>query len=153
MTVSPGMASPSSWLLVAVSLAEYLQGLVDKKDMTGLVPKAAMMSVQRFFEYVLHGIAFDRRQPCRSDIPVMAGISNFTIATGVFFKIGLSTSQDEVAARISKYSEVLKRLTEKGVPPEDKDTVKEMILFFEELWEQGDRDHVEKFYTDDDGDD
>jgi hypothetical protein len=42
---------------------------------------------QRFFQQVLEGAALDRRERIRPEIPVMAGLSNWTIALDVFTRM------------------------------------------------------------------
>ena len=117
MTVSRGLQRISNWSGVAASVAEYLEQSTAGTHQEARIPRGAIRALQQFFEAVLEGEAIGRRERTRDDIPPMAGICCYAIASEVLTSIrGIEPSSKEVASRAQAHLETLRILQQGGQP-------------------------------------
>src|SRR4051794_10812579 len=103
-TESLGAADASRWVGVAASMVEYLQSWLKTEAAVPPVPRGIFAGARRFLNQVLEGIALDRRQRVKPEIPIMAGLTNLTIALGVLHRLPTSPGNlEEVERTVQDY--------------------------------------------------
>jgi hypothetical protein len=139
-TESLGVTDAARWVGVAASMAGYLECWLAEEQKQPPVPRGIFAGARRFLTRALEGIALDRRQRLKTEIPVMAGISNLTIALGVLHRLAKPRNLEEVEAKFNDFLQFLQDIEDNsprsGPLVERARTVK---AFFEELRQQGNR--------------
>src|SRR4051812_13054791 len=109
MTVSRGFQRISRWSGVAASVAEYLEQLIAGTHQGMAVPIGAFRALQQFFEAVLEGEAINRRERARNDIPIMAGICCYAIASEVLTSLQVvEPAKNEVISQMQVHLKTLR---------------------------------------------
>src|SRR5438128_392573 len=86
-TESLGVVDPARWVGVAAWMVRFLQSWLAEEGEQPRVPRGIFAGARRFLTQALEGIALDRRERLKPDVPIMAGISNLTIALGVLHRL------------------------------------------------------------------
>src|SRR5579871_577452 len=141
-TESLGVADAARWIGVAASMEDYLQSWLTANRKTPPVPRGIFAGARRFLNYALEGIYLDRRERSQPQIPIMAGISNMTIALGVFRRL---TNQPEALDKIERdLKDFLECLQAIEAAEDRSETLQSRVgalqQFFRELRQQGDRE-------------
>jgi hypothetical protein len=139
-TESLGVADPGRWVGVAASMAGYLQSWLAEEGDHPPVPRGIFAGARRFLTQAQEGIALDRRERPKPDIPIMAGISNLTIALGVLHHLAPPENLAQVEEKFTEYLRCLQAIEENG-PRSDAlvQQARAVKAFFAELQEQGNR--------------
>ena len=139
-TESLGVADAARWVGVAASMTGYLQSWLAEPSEQPPVPRGIFAGARRFLDQALVGIALDRRERPKPEIPIMAGISNLNIALGVLYRLERPGDLKQVEATVKAYLFCLKSIEESKprsqVLVEQAQAVK---AFFAELQKQGNR--------------
>jgi hypothetical protein len=133
---------PGRWVGVAAAMADYLGKWLEANGQARpRPPRGIFAGARRFFEQVIEGVALNRRQRIRNDIPAMAGIANLTIAVSVLSRLPADPQDlDTVQQIVTKYLDCLQAISAEATGlVADSETVREMKSFFLELQEQGNR--------------
>jgi hypothetical protein len=111
------------------------------------VPRGIFAGAKRFLNQVLEGVAVNRRQRFREDIPIMAGITNLTIALGVLHRLAPPADDlDAVERRIQQYLRCLEAVeSDQSQLPALHETARDLQEFFRGLLEQGKRERHAAF--------
>lgn len=139
-TESLGITDATRWVGVAASMVGYLESWLAEEQKQPPVPLGIFAGAQRFLTQALEGIALDRRQRPKPEIPIMAGISNLTIALGVLHRLAGPENLKEVEAKFNEYLQCLQAIQDHR-PRSDQLVEKARLLkaFFAELQRQGNR--------------
>ncbi|MGH7173117.1 MAG: hypothetical protein ACRELF_00075 [Gemmataceae bacterium] len=138
-TESFGSADAARWLGVAASMVDYLQSWLRTDRKPPPVPRGIFAGASRFLKQALEGIALDRHERFDPEIPIMAGISNMTIALQVLHRLPLPPADlREAEKKFTDYLECLKSI-ENSQSEELVQQVEAVKTFFEELRNQGNR--------------
>ncbi len=124
---------------MAASVADYLAAW-KKSHARGIkLPLGQFTAAERFFRYVLQGIALERRVRSDPNSPTMAGISNLTIAVQVLAALpgNRSVDNDEAECLANSYVALLRKFRDGSTTPDDAPTAQEMFDFLKELQHQG----------------
>ena len=141
LTVSPGLVKARQWTAVAARVIEYLdisasRKVNKKKKRQSSVPKGSIYAAMQFFEQIHQAV----KDPTSRKTPVMAGISNFSIAVDVLAVSGASDQTPEsIAATAKTYSELLRAILEDR-EPDDASEYKNLLAFMRELETHGNRE-------------
>jgi hypothetical protein len=140
-TESLGVADASRWTSVAASLVDYLRIWLGAEQSAPPAPKGVFAGARRFLDQALAGIALERRERPDPKIPIMAGITNLTIALGVTKRLsspdGNLRSLEET---LNGYLESLEAVTSNQPrTAELVQRVQSLKAFFQELQLQGNR--------------
>lgn len=127
------------WSGVAAAMADYLRRWLTA-PLPPAVPLGTIAGAQRFLHQVLEGAALDRRERIRPEIPVMVGLSNWTIAVGVLARMPEQKARsEEVATVAQRFLDALKRMLEGERDQRLEVDAADMEQFFLELLRQGAR--------------
>lgn len=141
-TVSRGLVDASHWSGMASAVAGYLEAWLDNRHEARPMPKGQFAAAERFFKYVIHGVAFDHGEQTDRDVPAMAGISNLTIAVEVLAALpAVARAESEVVRGMAEgYLKCLNTIREQGLRDQvDPQVVRSLRDFLRELQRQGNR--------------
>jgi hypothetical protein len=139
-TVSVGVVDAGRWVGVAAGMVDYLQRWLAAAGQPPQVPKGTFAGAGRFLDQVLEGIALNRHERLRPDIPVMAGLSNWNIAVGVLTQLPERPQQsEELEPIIQDYRKCLTAIQEGQSSNELRTKAESLKAFFGELLQQGTR--------------
>src|ERR1700722_14015071 len=102
-TESLGIADAARWTAVAASMSEYLGSWIGESHAPPPVPRGIFAGAHRFLDQALEGIALDRRQRFKPEIPIMAGLSNLSIAMVVLHRLSSPIKLEQAEAKLKEY--------------------------------------------------
>lgn len=135
---SIGFVDAGRWAGVAAALADYLQQWLESSPPP--LPRGTFAGAQRFLNLVLEGAALDRHERRQPEIPVMAGLLNWTLARGVLSGLPQPAAKPEdMETVIVKHLNCLRRIEAGESDDGLRADASELKSFFLELLQQGNR--------------
>jgi hypothetical protein len=134
------LTDASRWVGVAASMVEYLQAYSESDLSRPTPPRGILAGARRFFDQVLEGIALNRQQRFKPNIPILAGLSNLTVALHVLHRLSFPAEDlGSVEEKIRGYLRCLAAFEDDQASPVRREEVQELKDFFRALQDQGNR--------------
>jgi hypothetical protein len=122
-------------------MVEFLHSWLVTNQGFPAVPRGIFAGARRFLQHALEGIALNRHERSQPDVPIMAGISNLTIARAVFHQLPSPPGKlEEIEEKVKQFLQALKDFEDQRPrSPELVRVAEAMQQFFHELQQQGHR--------------
>jgi len=121
-------------------MVDYLQGWLAATQEPAAIPRGIFAGARRFLSQALEGIYLDRHERFDQQIPIMAGITNMTIALRVLHRLAWPGNPAEVEAKVRDLLDCLRDIEGKAPRMEPLVTKATSLKdFFRELQQQGNR--------------